>query len=79
MLMKMFSNRIKANRAALFSSLSFAKDMEETASKPIISANHCIYSGCPLKFNAIARLSAFTNIKMINTDEEINNEIKVVL
>ena len=77
--MKMLSNRIKAKRAALFCSLSFAKDMEEIASKPIISANHCMYSGCPLKFNVIATLSAFRNINTINTVEEINKEIRVVL
>ena len=73
------SIRMVANRIALSSFLSFAKEIDATASSPTIIANQFINllsMPCPIKLAIDGDAKSNNNI---NTQEEIINEIRAVL
>ena len=79
MFIKIFTSLTRANRVALFKARSFANEIDDIASKPIIIANHFTYSSL-LEYpivDAIFSLNEY--ISKINNEEENNNEIREVL
>ena len=64
---------------ALFCALSFANDIDATASKAIIIANHSMYSVCPAQPIQFAINDELANINITKIIEETISDINAVL